>query len=206
MDDVGTRWIDDWADELPDPSKKAKIRYTLFKEGLLAGDSTPRYSIIREIGFNLQPADFIESYCADVEETETETERFPKLIKFAKQLGVKNADCFKNERILTCGQCANVCGPTLDETAKRYNALLNGGFVVPGPNSEVTVVDSFAKALEMRKKYMPQVSLGDMFKDFVASTIMWHQYYGGIEPKSVYQGVVYDRKLKKATRALSLGV
>lgn len=198
----GTRWIEDWVDELPDPSKTAKIRYTLFKEGLLAGDSTPRYSIIREIGFNIQPADFIEAYCADVEETESETERFEKLIKFAKQLGVKNVSGFKNERVLTCGQCAVVCGPTLEETAKRYSLLTNGGFVVPGPNNEVTVVDTYEKALEMRKKYMPDVPKLDILKDFVASTIMWHRNYAGIEPKSIYQNIAYDRKFQNALKAL----
>ena len=194
----GTRWIEDWVDDPPSPDKKLKIRQTMFREGVLSGDSTPRYSLIREMFIALQPQDLIESYIADVEETESETERLPKTKEFSKQLGVKNADCLKNERILTCGQCALVCGATLEETTKRYNALINGGFVVPGPNNEVAVVDTYEKALEMRAKYMPEVKKSEMLRDFIASLVMWHQYYGGIEPKSVYQGIVYDRKLKKA--------
>ena len=35
-------------------------------------------------------------------------------------------------------------------------------------------------------------------KDLAISTVMWHAYYGGIEPKSIIGGAIYDRKLKKA--------
>ncbi|HUT52679.1 MAG TPA: hypothetical protein VM658_04755 [bacterium] len=194
----GTRWIEDWVDHEPDPDARAKMRYTLFKEGLLAGDSTPRYSIIREIAMTLQPEKFIEGYCDEVEEIESEAERFQKLKWFARELDIKSPGLLKNERILTCGQCALVCGPTLPECQKRYGLLQEGGFVVPGPDNEVTVVDTYEKACEMRRKYMPKVPATDTIKDFVASTIMWHQYYGGIELKSVAGGILYDRRLKKA--------
>jgi ferredoxin len=196
----GTSWIDEWIEKEPDPKNKLKMRQTLFKEGIKSGDSTPRYSIIRETACVLQPEEFIESYCDEVEESESETERFKKLKWFADKLGAKSPGLLKNERILTCGQCALVCGPTIDECHKRYNLLINGGFVVPGPNNESTVVKTYEEALEMRKKYLPKVPVSDMIKDFAASTVMWHQYYAGIEPKSVIGGITYDRKLKKAVK------
>jgi hypothetical protein len=37
-------------------------------------------------------------------------------------------------------------------------------------------------------------------KDFEASTVMWHQYYRGIEPKSMIQELIYTRRLKKAVQ------
>jgi hypothetical protein len=196
----GTRWIEDWIDREPDPTNRLKMRRTLFSEGIKSGDSTPRYSIIREIAFSLQPEELIENYCNEVEEIGSEPERFRKLIWFARQLGAKSPGLLKNERILTCGQCALVCGPTLEECRKRFGLLQEGGFVVPGPNNEVTVVDSYEQACEMRKKYLPKVPVLDQVKDFAASTVMWHQYYGGIEPKSIIGGALYSRRLKKAVR------
>jgi hypothetical protein len=53
--------------------------------------------------------------------------------------------------------------------------LEGGGFVVPGPNDEVTIVDTYEEACAMRKQYMPTVAATDMLKDFAASTVMWHQ-------------------------------
>ena len=43
-----------------------------------------------------------------------------------------------------------------------------------------------------------QQEIKDIIKDFAVSTVMWHQYYGGIEPKSLIGGATYNRKLKKA--------
>ena len=194
----GTHWIEDWVEHEPDAENKRKMRMTLFREGIKAADSTPRYSLIRNVAFQRQPEGVIESYCDDVEHTPSETERFQKLLRFAGQLGVKNPGLLKNERVLTCGQCALVCGPTRAECRKRFGLLENGGFVVPGPNQEATVVKTYDQACETRKKYTPKVPVTDMIKDFAASTVMWHQYYGGIEPKSVVQGFLYNRKLKRA--------
>jgi hypothetical protein len=197
----GTRWIEDWVDREPDANHKLKMRLTLFREGIKAADSTPRYSLIRNVAFNLQPEDLIESYCDDVEETPSETERFRKLRWFADQVGTKSPGLLKNERILTCGQCALVCGPSLEECRKRFDLLQHGGFVVPGPNHEAVVVDTYEKACEMRRKYLSSVPVTDMIRDFAASTVMWHQYYGGIEPRSVIAGIAYERKLNQAVRA-----
>lgn len=196
----GTRWISDWIDNEPDPDDKLKIRLTLLKEGNMAGDSTPRYSIIRQIACILQPEELIESYLDRIEEEESETERYRMLVDFAKKVGAKSPGLFKNERVLTCGHCALVCGPTVEEAQKRYGKLQNGGLVAPGPDNEVTVVDTYEKACEMRKKHTPKISGLDMLKDGIASLVMWHQYYGGIEPASVIGGISYDRKLKKAVK------
>jgi len=196
----GTRWIEDWVDNEPDPDNKLKMRRALLNEGARAADSTPRYSVIRQTACILQPEELIENHLEQLEETESETERFELLKTFARKVGAKSPELLKHERVLTCGQCALVCGPTLDETQKRYNTLINGGFVVPGPDNEVTVVDTYEKACEMRKKYTPKIPRSDLIKDAAASFIMWHQYYGGIEPKSILQNFVYQRKLKKALR------
>jgi len=194
----GTRWIKDWVDNEPDAYSSLKMRRTLLEEGGKPGDSTPRYTIIRQTAKNLIPEELVETYLDRIEEEESETERFKLLVEFANKIGVNNTELFKHERVLTCGQCALVCGPTVDEAKKRYSTLEGGGFVVPGPNNEVTVVDTYEKACETREKYMPKVSEFDKIKDGLASLVQWHKSAFGVEPKSVLQNFIYQRKLRKA--------
>ncbi len=194
----GTRWIDEWTEKEVDPDQKLKLRYTLMKEGVLSGDSTPRYSLIRQTAALLQPEELIESHLESVAHAGNETERFKRLGPFMDRLNVVGRKLLKNERILTCGQCALVCGPSIDECRNRYNALMEGGFVVDGPDNEVTVVKTYEEALKMRARNSPKIPLKDRVKDFILSGAMWHAYYGGVEPKSMISGFVYDRKLKKA--------
>ncbi len=50
----------------------------------------------------------------------------------------------------------------------------------------------------MRKRYLPTVPVIDMIRDFAASTVMWHRWYGGVEPGAVLQGRRYARRLRDA--------
>jgi len=194
----GTRWIEDWVDNTPGPKDRLKTRARVLVEGVLAGDSTPRYSAIRQNAAILQSEQVVEDHLAKADAAKSETERFELLHSYNEKMKVVGRDLIKNERILTCGQCALVCGPTIEECANRYSMLQEGGFVVPGPNDEVTVVDSYEEAVKMREKYSRKIPLSDTLKDVAISTVMWHAYYGGIEPKSVFGGAKYKRKLKKA--------
>jgi hypothetical protein len=156
--------------------------------------------MIRQNAAILQPEDVVENHLEKVTAIPSETERFKLLGPYNEKMKVWGKDLLKNERVLTCGQCALVCGPSIDECANRYSMLSEGGFVVPGPNDEVTVVESYEEAVKMREKYLPKVPLTDTLKDFAISTVMWHAYYGGVEPKSVIGGFTYGRKLKQAVR------
>jgi epoxyqueuosine reductase QueG len=191
----GHRWIEDWVDHPPEASSRLKMRYTLMREASIAGDSTPRYDIIRRIGSLLWSEELIDGYINEHPEKERESVRTRMLMGFAKQLGVRG---LRDERILTCGQCALVCGPSLEETARRYKTLVESGLVVPGPGGEMVNVPTYEEAHELRKRYLPKVSVADMVKDTAASTLLWHKFYFGFEPKSMIQAFIYDRKLKKA--------
>jgi hypothetical protein len=194
----GHRWVQDWVDHPPDKTNHFKMRYTLMKQGTLTGDSTPRYDLIRRIGALLHPEAVIEDYVNSHPERMRERERFSKsFLPFAEKIGVKG---LRDERILTCGQCALVCGPTVEESSNRFHALIESGLVVPGPESEMVNVPTYEHAVEMRRKYLPRVSGKDKLKDALASTILWHKYYFGINPKSIIRGIIYDLKLKKAVR------
>ncbi len=195
----GDHWIEEWVDHLPDGSRKLKIRSDLLKAGSLTGDSTPRYDLIRRIGSQLQPEELIEGYVTSGAEKQPERVRFRDyFLPFARKIGVTNAGDLQNERVLTCGQCAQVCGPTLEETRRRYQALLDGGLVVPGPDGEMKRVATFAEAVELRRKYPLRISRLQMLRDGLASTAMWAKYYLGIEPRSLWQGFLYSRRLRKA--------
>jgi epoxyqueuosine reductase QueG len=191
----GHRWIEDWVDHPPEASSRLKMRYTLMREATLAGDSTPRYDMIRRIGSLLWPEELIDGYINQHPEHERESVRTGMLMSFAGQLGVRG---LRDERILTCGQCALVCGPSIEETARRYKTLVESGLVVPGPGGEMVNVPTYEEALELRKKYLQRVPIAAMVKDNVASTLLWHRYYFGFEPKSMIQAFIYNRKLKKA--------
>jgi len=195
----GDHWIPGWVDHLPDGSRKIKIRYDLLKAGSLTGDSTPRYDLIRRIGSELHPEELIDGYVTSGAEKQPEQVRFRDyLLPFARKIGVTNAEDLRDERILTCGQCALVCGPTLEETRRRYQALLDGGLVVPGPGGEMTRAATFAEAVELRRKYPLKTPRLKMLRDGLASTAMWARYYLGIEPRSLWQGFLYSCKLRKA--------
>jgi hypothetical protein len=113
-------------------------------------------------------------------------------------MGVTGIDDYPVPMI--CGQCALVCGPTIDETAERYRALSESGLVVPGPGGRMTRVDTFEEAQELRRRYPLKASLGEKATGALASVVNWHRYYFGFEPKSFIQARVYDLRLKKAVR------
>ncbi len=195
----GFRWIKDWIDNEPDPSKKLQLRNTLLTEGGKTGDSTPRFEIIRNIAYQLQPEDVIDEYLDSHPERHRESERFERFfVPFAKKLGVKQK--FQDERILTCGQCASVCGPSVDESVRRYNLLLNSGLVVPGPNGEMVNAATYEEAVEIRRQHYPRVSAWKQIKDGLLSLFMWNRRYFGFEVKSIIQNFLYQRKMKKALR------
>ncbi len=104
----------------------------------------------------------------------------------------------KNDIILTCGQCALVCGPTIQESAKRYKLLTEGGLVVPGPDGEMVNVATYEEAAEMRRKYRRHVSREEMKADAKKSGMLWHKMYFGIELRSLIQAFIYKLKFRSA--------
>jgi len=104
----------------------------------------------------------------------------------------------KDDRVLTCGQCALVCGPDLQETRKRYNMLIEGGLVVPGPDGTMVKKDTYEEAVETRNRYFPHITKAEMMKDATASGVLWSKLYLGVEPKSTMQNKKYQKKLKQA--------
>jgi hypothetical protein len=162
------------------------------------GDSTVRYKLIRSIGCELHPEEWIDDWkivrrYEDLPQDELEQRKVQSsLIK--KYLGIS----IENPNVLTCGQCALVCGPTIEESAKRLRLLREGGIVVPGKDGRTFVVKTFEDARKIREQYPFRISLARMLSDVLQSAVLWTRFYFGIEPHSIVKNWLYQRKLKRA--------
>ena len=192
----GRHWISSWVGKEPDPGKE-NIRKKLLVKGASVGDSTVRYKLIHSIGSKLHPEEWIDEWkivkrYEDLPQDELEQRKVQAgLIK--KYLGISIED----PNVLTCGQCALVCGPDIKESAKRLKLLREGGIVVQGKDGRTVVVKDFEDALKIRKEYPFRISRLRMISDSLRSGVFWMLYYFGIEPKSIFQNRIYQRKLKK---------
>ena len=192
----GRHWISSWVGKEPDPGKE-NIRKKLLTKGASVGDSTVRYKLIHSIGSKLHPEEWIDEWkivkrYQDLPQDELEQRKVQAgLIK--KYLGISIED----PNVLTCGQCALVCGPDIKESAKRLKLLREGGIVVQGKDGRTVVVKDFEDALRIRKQYPFRISRLRMLSDSFQSGVLWMSSYFGIEPKSILQNRIYQRKLKK---------
>ncbi len=192
----GLNWIEDWVETEPDPSRKMLTLWAMLQRGLTTGNSAPRFEILRRICSILYPEELFVGIPKPGELPEDEPGRYRVLADFAGRVGVKGIDDYPVPMI--CGQCALVCGPTLEETDRRYKTLLASGFVVPGEGGRMTRVETLEEARELKKRYPPRVGTMKKVKDTAATALLWHRHYFGLEPRSIYQAARYKRRLKKA--------
>lgn len=192
----GKHWISSWVGREPAPEKE-NIRKKLLIKGGSVGDSTVRYKLIHSLGYKLHPEEWIDEWkivkrYEDLPQDEVERRKVQSgLIK--KYLGISIDD----PNVLTCGQCALVCGPDIKESAKRLKLLREGGIVVYGREGRTVVVKTFEEAQKIREQYPFRVSRSQMLSDSFQSGVMWMSYYFGLEPKSILKNFIYQRKLKK---------
>jgi ferredoxin len=193
----GRHWISSWVGREPDPNKE-NIRKKLLMKGGSVGDSTVRYKLIHSIGRELHPEEWINEWkivrrYEDLPQDELERRKVQSgLIK--KYLGIS----IENPNVLTCGQCALVCGPDIKESTKRLKLLREGGIVVFGKDGRTVVVKTFEEARKIREQYPFQISYSRRLSDILQSTVLWMGYYFGIEPRSIFKNWIYQRKLKRA--------
>jgi ferredoxin len=199
----GWYWIKDWIGIKPEGSR-LKLRLDLMKYGGLTGDSTPRYDLIRHTTSMLMSQEDFDTI-TPLDQWPTDQAEMNRMLRDdeTRFFGVTGQ---RDPNLVTCGHCALVCGPTIKETASRFNALVNGGIVVPGPDIDTWIrCRDYAEAVEMRKKYPYRVSRFQMYRDQVASLALWTRHYFGFEPKSFFGALAYRRCLKKAVDEYRLG-
>lgn len=196
----GIHWIDSWIEDPPGADEHQRIKKDMIIKGASTGDSTPKYDIIRHIGFKITPKELIDEIRETIPGLKTQKERNAYVSDWAERVGVKN---LKEDRILTCGNCALVCGPTLEETQKRYDMLAKSGIVIPGPDEENIVVHSYEEAVERRQQHWPKVSKAQMAKDATESAALWARLYLGANPIEEHKARVYEKKRKAAVKKMA---
>lgn len=198
MSNWGLHWINGWVDRQPDPTRTLKVIWDMLKRGLTTGVAAPSFEVLRRLCSILWPLELFEGIPELEDFPEDESERLRILAELVRRMGVKGIDEYPIPII--CGQCALVCGPTLEETAERYRTLAEAGLVVPGQGGTMTRVDTFEEARELREKYPLRPSIPRMLKDVLDTFIMWHRHYFGLEPKSFVGARLYERRLRRALR------
>lgn len=187
------RWNRKFMEKPSDEISKLDAMIELTIRANTAGDSTARFKMIKAMSYEIIPEDILDEYLDKHPETMGQEEHEKALTAFAEKLGIKG---LKDEMILTCGQCGLVCGPTLEETARRYQSLIGGGLVVLGPDGKTRKVSTYEEAVKIRKVRIP--GTWELLKDMVGASWLFNKLYFGIEPKAMVQGILYDRHLKKA--------
>jgi len=195
----GLHWIDDWVERLPEPGERLTILLAMLKRGLTTGDSTQRFDILRRICYIIWPEEVLKGIPEVDDLPEDEGERFRILAELMRRVGIKGIESYPIP--LICGQCALVCGPTPEETAERYRILSGAGLVVPGEDGRMKRVDTFEEAAALRRKDSIKAGKLREARDILATAMLWHRHYFGIEPRTMYRNWRYERKLRAAMRA-----
>lgn len=189
----GYRWDKEWMEKPVDSITKWDAVRELTLRANLAGDTSGRFSMVKAIGHDIIPDEVLKEYLDKHPENLGREEREKALFALAEKVGITG---LRDETILTCAHCSLICGPSLEETAKRYRLLVDGGLVVLGPNGDMVNVPTYEEAVKTRQ--VPKPGAWVIIKDMVKSTILFHKLYFGLEPKSMIEGFLYSRRLKKA--------
>ncbi len=193
----GRHWITDWVGRRP-PAGRVETRIELLRKGGATGDATARFDVIRRTGKLLLDEEIVDELPLPGELPGDQAEADLLLRRFGERAGAWGRPIDPN--VLTCGQCALVCGPTLKETSNRYEALIQGGIVVTGPGGIMVNMSGYEEAVEVRGKYPFKPARTELIKDRLASFFLWHRNYFGLEPRSVIEGYLYERRRRKAIR------
>jgi ferredoxin len=193
----GRHWIDEWLIKQPNPEDRLKLCMTIARKFLSAGDSVARYELERRVCSELLPEELMDEFPMLEELPVDETDIHSLLRSYVDRVGLKDLG---DIAAATCGHCAIICGPTPEETDKRYRTLINSGLVVPGPNGSMVRVDTFEEAAEMRRRYLKKTDTIDTLKETISASVLFPKLYFGIDPKSIIQGLRYNMRFKEARR------
>ncbi len=192
----GRHVVKEWLDNQPDPQKSEYVRGMLMRQGAMSGDSTPRFEVIRRVGAKLWPREAIEDSLPDYKDLpEAEKDICDLLVKAEERLGIYG---LKDPYVLTCGQCALVCGPDFEETKKRFDLLTQSGYVVPGPEGKMVRVKTLEEYFKVKEQYPVKIDRSQIMKDANASGSVWLRDYFGFEPAGELKNSIYQARNKKA--------
>ncbi|MBT3257118.1 MAG: hypothetical protein HN366_11765 [Deltaproteobacteria bacterium] len=200
----GKGWIDSWTGVEPDPEKQnigADMRRVFGFNQDLPARISPIAVVVQdaiEEGFFEEGGPF-PSY----EELEGETEG-QKLRSFADAIEKHVTDnAIADPLALTCNQCNVVCGPTAEESNKRWQMIKKGGILTYKENNEPCWVHDFPEAEQMRKDYQYKVKK-QVVKEVNGRRFKILTKHLGIDFHTIFKGRSYKKKLNKALNAAGL--
>ena len=197
----GEHWIDEWIDGVPEPENRAAVRRAFVKQVSRASDSGMRATLIQRLTQNTVPKRKLD-LLPDVDAVPEDKDTLERMLNaFGRAMGLPE---LKNTNVLTCGQCAMVCGPTLKERGKRFQMLAKGGFVVKGEDGAMVKAKTFDEARTVQRLGRRRASAAVRARD-AAFQVRYSGGYFGFDLRSALAGWLYERRrrraLQKALRA-----
>lgn len=191
----GYQWTKWWMDKPMEKLSGWKLMPQLMWRAMEAGDAGPRYRMIRATAGYLHIEEPLEKYMAKQPATLSHEEHVKAYRELGEAWGVKG---LQDDTLLTCGNCGLVCGPSVEESIKRYRLLMESGLVVRAEDGQMVKVNSFEEAVRIRR--LPKRSTWQKITGALSMLWVFHKWYFGFEPKSFIQGIQYSRRLKQAVR------
>jgi len=196
-------WVPTFVKEKPDP-KKHNVVFELIR-GII---KSPDY------GFRTSP--YLKFY-ADAEgkydeELASDSELFPyyedlegetegeKLKSFANHMSKIFGHPVYDPLGIQCEQCSAVCAGSNEENKKRYNMLINSGFVTYTEGNEPLIVDTFEEAVAQRKAYKYKVPPFTWIRAQLTAAPFLSKFFGIPDWEAIRKGKEYFKKLNARLR------
>jgi hypothetical protein len=189
----GRHWIMEYVERMPDPHDRIGVRRMMMKAGPASGDGGQRYDLIQRFNSMLWPREKVEDLLPEYESMPAQEEDIAKLLtRVDENMGITG---LKDPYVLTCGQCALVCGPDFNETKKRFDLLLASGYVVQGADGRMVRVNTYEEARALKLRYQLKVGRRRMVKD--SGGLLWVTKYFGFNARAEWHNWLYQRKASK---------
>ncbi|MBW2455866.1 MAG: hypothetical protein JRI68_15225 [Deltaproteobacteria bacterium] len=192
----GAEWIDEWVEGVPEPENRAAVRRLFLRQVFRAGDSGMRVTLIQRTTERRVADDTLDVLPPVDRLPEDRAARARIQRRFASAMGLAE---LRNPNILTCGQCCLVCGPTLEERARRHRMLTEGGLVVPNEEGDMVRATSFEQARKIRQnRRRPTREQRSRDGRFLAR---YTGHYFGLDLSSEARGLLYRLAQRRALRS-----
>ena len=193
----GFGWIRPWLGKPTDQLSKLEVIGSFLKRAFTRGDSAARFNMIANLGKAYVPENRLNAWLDKHPERLPHRERVEAFKEFGESCGIKGV---RSDRLLTCGQCGLVCGPTVKESARRFSLLARSGLAVQNARGEMVVASTYEEANAIYTDRLPDLTAWDILRDLVALVWVMLRNYTGFEPRSFFGGLVYEARRRKAVR------
>jgi hypothetical protein len=191
----GYQWTKWWMDVPMQKLTGWKLIPQITLRAMVSGDAGPRYKMIRAAAGYLHKEEPLNEYINKHPENLSHEEHVKAYKELGEKWGVKG---LQDDTLLTCGNCGLVCGSSVEESIQRYKLLTQSGLIARTADGNLVKVDNFEEATKIRQ--LPKHSTWGSISSAVNFLWVMIKWYFGFEPKSFIQGILYDRRLKKAVK------